>query len=117
MAPSEYATAGPGKLKLKGVKDSKIDKRKKKKPSSKPKDETSGNGGDAGFQDKSVMLKNLEDEDKQMAKEERKRLDLDTGAGVEDGAEEPIIKTEAERRYEEQRRKRVCQSLLESIQS
>merc|ERR1711939_1009017 len=92
MAPGEYASAGSGKLKLKGVKDAKVDKKKKKKPSSKPKDEAGGVGDGDSFQDKSVMLKNLEDEDEQLAKDDEER---------------EIVKTEAEKRHEEQRRKRL----------
>merc|ERR1711939_1087676 len=102
MAPGEYASAGSGKLKLKGVKDAKVDKKKKKKPSSKPKDEAGG-----------VMLKNLEDEDEQLAKEERRMIgmvdgkEVGPGAGIKDDEEREIVKTEAEKRHEEQRRKRL----------
>ncbi len=116
MAPGEYASAGSGKLKLKGVKDAKVDKKKKKKPSSKPKDEAGGVGDGDSFQDKSVMLKNLEDEDEQLAKEERRMIgmvdgkEVGPGAGIKDDEEREIVKTEAEKRHEEQRRKRVCLS-------
>jgi protein FAM32A len=119
MAPSDYASAGSGKLKLKGVKDAKVDKKKKKKPSSKPKDEA-GDANDAGdsFKDKSVMLKSLEDEDEQLAKEERRMIgmvdgkEVGPGAGMKDDEEREIVKTEAEKRHEEQRRKRVCYARL-----
>lgn len=92
MAPGDYASVGSGKLKLKGVKDSKVDKKKKKKskqppPSALQKDENVVVGqhdddgddnehddeGDDRFQDRSVMLKNLHDEDEKMAKDERNR--------------------------------------------
>ncbi|KAK5207937.1 hypothetical protein LTR41_006449 [Exophiala xenobiotica] len=114
MAPSDYASAGSGKLKLKGVKDAKVGKKKKKKPSSKPKDEA-GDANDAGdsFKDKSVMLKSLEDEDEQLAKEERRMIgmvdgkEVGPGAGIKDDEEREIVKTEAEKRHEEQRRKRL----------
>lgn len=98
-----------GKLKLKGVKDGKVDK-KKKKSKPKPVDDMPIDE----FQDRSVVLKKLEDEDLQMEKEERRKMgvvdgnEVRPGAGVEDGDLEERIKTEAERRYEEQRRKRVC---------
>jgi protein FAM32A len=114
MAPSEYASAGSGKLKLKGVKDSKVDKKKKKKSSSN-KAESGVGGGDDSFQDRSVMLKNLQDEDAQLAEEENSRKSVAAGkevesrAGIADEEEREIIKTEAERKYEEQRRKRVRQ--------
>jgi len=118
MAPSDYASAGPGRLKLKGVKDSKVDKKKKKKSSSKLKDETGAGDGDDSFQDKSVMLKNLEDEDAQLVKEEKSmrsvadRKEVEPGTGPADEEERAIIKTESERKYEEQRRKRVRGNLL-----
>lgn len=112
MAPGDYASAGSGKLKLKGVKDSKVDKKKKKKSNGKSKDETGGGTEDASFQDRSVMLKNLADEDERLEKEERKKVGIvdkeGPGAGNEDLEEREVVKTEAEKRYEEQRRKRVC---------
>ena len=121
MAPGDYASTGSGKLKLKGVKDSKVDKKKKKK--SKPKDAAAGDStaaddnDDEVFHDKSVMLKKLEDEDAQLAKEERRKMDLvdgkevGPGAGIDhDNEEREAVKTEAEKRYEEQRRKRVRSS-------
>lgn len=80
--PAEAYTSVPstGKLKLKGVTDSRIDKKKKKKKS-KPDSESSAtataiestkdvSNGDAEPQDKftdnSVVLKSLEDEDAQI---------------------------------------------------
>ena len=121
MAPSEaYSSIGSGKLKLKGVKDSKVDKKKKKKSSSKSKDadddaeKANGDEGEKGFQDRSVMLKKLEEEDEALAKEEgrssRKRKDDQEKEGDEGQQEDEsgeMIKTEAERRYDEQRRRRV----------
>ncbi|KIW14368.1 hypothetical protein PV08_07150 [Exophiala spinifera] len=113
MAPNDYASVGSGKLKLKGVKDAKIDKKKKKKSSSKPSDGTADRGEDNTFHDKSVMLRKLEDEDAQLAKEERRNLaavdgeEVGPGAGIKDDEERQVVKTEAEKRYEEQRRKRL----------
>ncbi|KAH0827653.1 hypothetical protein FOPE_00111 [Fonsecaea pedrosoi] len=128
MLPSDYTAAGSGKLKLKGVKDSKVDKKKKKKSSSKAsgnetpaRDRTRGEQElDDEFKDRSVMLRNLEDEDQKMAAEEAKSLQKrradSTGGGHGDA--EPIeeegggiVKTEAERRYEEQRRRRLEERL------
>lgn len=116
MAPGEYASVGPGKLRLKGVKDAKVDKKKKKKKA-KPKDEAEGSNAESdSFHDKSVMLKNLQEEDAQFAKEERRKAGLENEKQVSRGAREEgdagtvIVKTEAERRYEEQRRKRVRSS-------
>lgn len=127
MAPSDYATAGSGKLKLKGVKDSKVDKKKKKKSKPGPEDEEPSAGdakhGDSSFQDRSVMLKKLEDEDTKLAKEERREIGTVDGeavgasAGIEQGEDKEVVKTEAERRYEEQRRRRVCSALLLPLES
>jgi len=119
MAPGDYASAGSGKLKLKGVKDSKVDKKKKKKASSKARDEAGGGNeaASAPFQDRSVMLKNLADEDEQLEKEERRKMGVVDGkavvpgAGIDDAEEREVVKTEAERRYEEQRRKRLEERL------
>ncbi|KAK5202719.1 hypothetical protein LTR96_011445 [Exophiala xenobiotica] len=115
MAPGDYASAGSDKLKLKGVKDSKVDKKKKKKSSSKAKDGVRNAGGaNDEFKDRSVMLKTLEEEDAAMAREEgkavQKRREDDNGEprGEEHGE---IVKTEEERRYEEQRRRRLEERL------
>lgn len=146
MAPGDYASVGSGKLKLKGVKDGKVDKKKKKSKSKSNLDPSASASASASapalpgddFQDRSVMLKNLHDEDEKVAAAEdgrrrRRKLereggedddDGDDGEDGEDGKEfvsrrdqddredreqetEPV-KTEAERRYEEQRRRRVC---------
>ncbi len=109
--PSEdyISTASTGKLKLKGAKDSKITKKKKSKTF---KDEK--HTGDFA-EDNSIMLKKLENGDREMGREGKKRnekpeepMDDDPGP-VESGVR---VKTEAEKRYDEQRRKRVCLSLF-----
>lgn len=111
MSSGDYASVpSTGKLKLKGVKDAKVDKKKKKKKAK----EDSGGGEDGSFEDRSVMLRKLEDEDQQLVKEERKKMgmadgeDVSPGPRTEDDEVSTRLKTEAERRYEEQRRKRVC---------
>jgi protein FAM32A len=107
MPADEYTSIpSTGKLKLKGVKDSKVSKKKKTRSArdEKPSDEV---------QDNSVMLKKLEDEDREIAREEtgKQGKTLEEGNDGEQGEEpEMRVKTEAERRYEEQRRKRVCVS-------
>ena len=120
MAPGEYTSTSSGKLKLKGVKDSKVDKKKKKSSSSSRSKHDVGhdgedaeveNGASARFKDRSVVLKRLEEEDQALAREEGKavtprRENLETNAQVEEERGE-VVKTEAERRYEEQRRRRV----------
>ncbi|KIW22239.1 uncharacterized protein PV07_12145 [Cladophialophora immunda] len=127
MAPSDYTSAGSGKLKLKGVKDSKVDKKKKKKSSSKAReneapapDQTEGEGADDQLRDRSVMLRKLEEEDQMIATEAGERAqkskadsaggENDAGGLVED-EKGGIVKTEAERRYEEQRRRRLEERL------
>jgi protein FAM32A len=113
MSDPYSAIPSTGRLKLKGVKDSKIDKKKKKK--SKPR--TDGEDGAEDFQDKPVMLKNLEDEDAQITKEDHREMSLVDGkrvspsAGVEEEEVSERVKTEAEKRFDEQRRKRLDERL------
>jgi|ERR1700722_12661444 protein FAM32A len=117
MAPSSDYTSTPstGKLKLKGVKDSKVDKKKSKKKL-RPEDGDDAGNGEARFKDNSVVLKSLEDEDDAMKKEKHRDMGIvdgkkvEPGAGVEDERFGERIKTEAEKRYDEQRRKRVSAS-------
>lgn len=104
--PSDDYTSTPstGKLKLKGVKDSKVTKKKKIKPLKDDKPVEDG-------EDNSIMLKKLQDEDREMQREENKKMmdpkqPEDEHEGDHDIA--TTVKTEAERRYDEQRRKRVC---------
>jgi hypothetical protein len=114
MAPSSEYTSTPstGKLKLKGVKDSKVDKKKPKKKL-RPEDSDGGGNEQAEFKDNSVVLKSLEDEDAAMKKEEHRKMGISDGkeavlgAGVEEEELGERIKTEAEKRYDEQRRRRV----------
>lgn len=118
MAPSSDYTSTPstGKLKLKGVKDSKVDKKKSKKKKPRPEDGDDVENGEVGFKDNSVVLKSLEDEDNAMKKEKHRDMgivdgkEVEPGAGVEDEEFGERIKTEAEKRYDEQRRKRVSAS-------
>ncbi len=110
MPSEDYtSTASTGKLKLKGVKDSKITKKKKNKPS---KDEKLT--GDV-VEDNSIMLKKLEDEDREIGREEKERNEKPEEP-IDDDAGDPElgirVKTEAEKRYDEQRRKRVCLSMF-----
>ncbi|KIX94567.1 uncharacterized protein Z520_09613 [Fonsecaea multimorphosa CBS 102226] len=113
MAPSDYISAGSGKLKLKGVKDSKVDKKKKSKKSSSSKagsgqneqpsntpDPTAEGGDRAGaedqFKDRSVMLRKLEEEDQMISNEaresgvrKRKKADSPGSNGDDDAAARP----------------------------
>ncbi|RVX68779.1 hypothetical protein B0A52_07665 [Exophiala mesophila] len=121
MAPGEYTSMGAGKLRLKGVKDSKVEKKKKKKDKAKSSEQVEGEGQrkshdaeDAKFQDKSVMLKKLEDEDEMVRREQ---VDGPEGESTNKkevertGLESEVVKTEAERRYQEQRRRRLEERL------
>lgn len=111
MAPGEYASAGAGKLKLKGVKDSKVDKKKKKKSSKPSKDDAEANvPAEDAFHDKSVVLKKFEEEDAKLAAEHDREDRVEVDAKTEE--EQEVVKTEAERRYEEQRRRRVGSHFL-----
>lgn len=102
MPGDEYASATRGTLKLKGVKDSKIDKPKKKRKKDK--------------QDKPSLEENEKrpaSGEHEGAEEEKERsssrLGDERGEGPDEGdmALQGRVKTEAERRYEEVRRKRV----------
>ncbi|KAH0545152.1 hypothetical protein FGG08_000764 [Glutinoglossum americanum] len=100
MARDEYAAAG-GTLKLKGVKDSKVDKkRKKKKVKAQPENETTSNQATA-------------EEDMTAGEEKRPEASRDgsLGARASSEASAPLMigKTEAERRHEEMKRKRIIQ--------
>lgn len=114
MAPSSDYTSTPstGKLKLKGVKDSKIDKRKSKNKKPRPDENDRGND-EPEFKDNSVVLKSLADEDAAMTKEKHRGMelvdgkDVASGDGAEDEERGERNKTEAEKRYDEHRRKRV----------
>ena len=104
MSSADYtATPSLGKLKLKGVKVSKITK-KKNKPT---KDEKPGEEDE----DNSIMLRKLVDEDREMESEETRmkqaRANSPAKDGDADGYLEARTKTTAERKYDEQRRKRV----------
>lgn len=114
MAPDDAYTTGGGKLKLKGSKDGRIEKKKKKKSKPKPSEEPSATEADDPK------------EDTPSAAADRKG-DADTGfetalaspskaaclTEIRDGGRKRddgtvvVGKTEAEKKHEEQRRKRV----------
>jgi len=94
MPPADdYAGGAGGKLKLKGakIKDGRIDKKKKKKQKDKPSEERN---------------ESVEKTGERIGSEDRGTGDDEGGSGREEGR--IIGKTEAERKYEEIRRKRVC---------
>ena len=113
MGSGDYTAVTNGALKLKGVKGSRIDKPKKKKkrakestPTDQPKDTADGSdvegaGKDLGNELEKTLKKALDEE---LADPEDGESTLGVG------------KTEAERRHEERRRKRV-RSLLIAVQA
>jgi protein FAM32A len=115
-----YTSHSTGKLKLKGVKDSKVSKSSKKK---KDKASTSSitNGSDATeqIQDNSVMLKHLpsepnNDADADTPARTAKSPDQKSNSlqsALEEEDHEAPRKTEAERRWDEARRKRLEERL------
>jgi len=91
MGKDEYATAGGGALKLKGAKNAGVEKKKRKKdkrPESKPTEEAPATP--------------VAEEEKPVSRNE----ELDTTSKADTELRESL-QTEAERRHEEMRRKRV----------
>lgn len=101
MAPDEYSTGGGGRLKLKGskVSDGRVEKKKKKKGVKKEKERS-----EAGTEAEAEAAAEAE-------KVQSRSQSRELGEGGDDGREQregSAAKTEAERKYEEVRRKRVC---------
>jgi len=137
MAGDDYtSTPSTGKLKLKGVSDGRIDKKKRKKKPKPDADSTNAEStpqlsdtADAEpSQDNSAVLRNLADEDSQITKDNRREVSLVDGRVVspatakatttaiadQTGNSEDVrdqLRTDAERRFEEQRRKRLEERL------
>lgn len=111
MPGSEYATGGGGKLKLKGskVSDGRVDKKKKK---AKKREE--------GKRKEELEQEEKEEKAKGSGNEESKddgqgqgRPDEGTGAEQEQEDGGVVVgKTEAERKYEDAKKKRVCLFVL-----
>lgn len=111
----EYASVTTGKLKLKGVTDGRVEKKKKRK---KPKSEDQSAQQNVNvqtdrdeFNDNSVILKHLADEHAEMAKEEHEISN--SSMNDKDGPEDvrDFVRTESQKRFEEQRRKRLEERL------
>ncbi|KAJ5883085.1 uncharacterized protein N7473_009971 [Penicillium subrubescens] len=102
MAPDEYSTGGGGKLKLKGskVSDGRVDKKKKKKAKKEKEKETDAEQAEA---EKSQRQESREADSAERAVSRER--DEDGGSGSS------AAKTEAERKYEEIRRKRLHERL------
>ena len=99
MPSSDYTNAIGGGLKLKGAKDAGVDKKKKKKKAKA--DATESKPADAA--EKEIELSGVQ---KTLAQEENED-DKDVVKQQESEVKE-YGKTEAQRRHEERRRKRVC---------
>ncbi|KAJ5359559.1 uncharacterized protein N7496_011972 [Penicillium cataractarum] len=99
MAPDEYSTGGGGKLKLKGskVSDGRVDKKKKKK-AKKEKDAQ----GDQAEQAQRAQRQGSGEADAELQRDGSRERDEEVGSSA---------KTEAERKYEEVRRKRLHERL------
>lgn len=121
MAPASEYVSGGGKLKIKGapVLDGRVGKKgKKKRKKEKEKEKEGGNGSNDEERDGGSTrprMKSVEGEGESATA----APDGDGGGsrsgsrsvsrGVSEGVEKVVVgKTEAERRYEEARRKRVC---------
>ena len=105
MGADEYTAAASGSLKLKGVKDSKIDKKKKKKRRQLEDDSLKepakiAKGQVEEFDTDGASKPNERTLGDALAEEDAESDCTPIGAG----------KTEAERRHEERRRKRVSRS-------
>lgn len=105
MPGDEYsAISGAGKLKLKGskVKDGRIDKTKKKK---KKKAESEGAITDTRARSTEAEPERVESLERHSDPVDSKKLDDELS---DSGEKRVVFKTEAERKHEEQRKKRVC---------
>jgi len=129
MAGDDYtSTPSTGKLKLKGVSDGRIDKKKKKK---RPKPDAESTNQESTLQpsdtataeppqDNPDVNRTLADEDAQITNDSRREVSLVDGHAISPAtaaqAGDPAdardqLRTDAERRFEEQRRKRLEERL------
>lgn len=128
MTSDDYASIpSTGRLKIKGVADGRIDKKrkKKKKQHHQPEAESEieapkadrASSRENDFVDRSVVLKSLEDEDAEISKTSHREAGtvdvapLKPGAGGEEEDVRDHILTESQKRFEEQRRKRLEERL------
>jgi protein FAM32A len=96
MAKEDYSATPGGSLKLKGVKDSKVHKKqKRKRPKNGESDEATAH---EEAEEQSLENALASEEDKEIKDPLLKDGQPSKGSG----------KTEAEKRYEERRQKRVC---------
>ena len=106
MGSEDYTTPSRGSLKLKGVQGSKVEKRKKKKRPKESQEGTSSVEDHAAADDKAAsadgeaVRKRTLDDALESEDEKGEDREIASGAG----------KTEAEKRYQERRRKMVSPS-------
>lgn len=105
MPSSDYTSAVGGGLRLKGAKDAGIDKKKKKKK--RPATDTS----------RDVDTPPTESRDGEEASERRitKRVGSEEASGNTERVSERTEKTEAEKKHEETRRKRVGHDMMKGV--
>lgn len=115
-----YTSHSTGKLKLKGVKDGKVSKKKKSSATKPPKQQADTAAED---KDTSVVLRHLEDEDAQISRSDTqpeqdgvartspRKAGEDDQRRVEGEGDSEARKTDAERRWEEQRKRRLEERL------
>ena len=106
MPSDDYSTVSRGALKIKGVQGSKVDKHKKKKK--KPKDESPAAQEAQASRSEDVDLpesSNIDEEGRlnDILREEDSKVEQVEGSG-------DASKTEAERRFDERRRRMVSSS-------
>ncbi|KAI9035374.1 uncharacterized protein KD926_003674 [Aspergillus affinis] len=123
MPPSEYATGGGGKLKLKGskVSDGRVDKKKRKSKKKKEEEENATKGdvaGDGGKDDlsKDDLSKDNEDNNEGPGRQSQGRssdeeVNTTTAPAAEEDGGAVVGKTEAERKYEDAKKKRLQERL------
>ena len=103
MPSSDYANAVGGGLKLKGAKDAGVKKHKKKKPAKQsPKASPLPEDGAEKDHEQSALQRLLADEEQDGVETTNRQQEDDMKVHG---------KTEAQRRHEERRRKRVCNEL------
>ena len=110
MPDDEYsAVGGGGKLKLKGskVSEGRVEKKKNKKKKNKDKNSSQGENGNRPEQER---IGSDADVNAAVTRKEKEGSVLSGGEGGEEAdtpGDEGQVKTEAERKYEEAKRKRV----------
>ncbi|KAK5100122.1 hypothetical protein LTR70_003313 [Exophiala xenobiotica] len=135
MAGDDYlSTPSAGKLKLKGVSDGRLDKKKRRKKPKPDADSTNAipplHSSDAASaespKDNSIVLRTLADEDAQITKDNGREVGLFDGRTISPATATTItaeqckppedvrdqLRTDVERRFEEQRRKRLEERLM-----